>query len=161
MMKLIANMHGNEAVGRELMLALSAYLLENFNTDQRVRDIVSKTDIHIMPSLNPDGRLLLLKHQDIMVLTKGLKTVLWESVVVTTLVQEDTMATTLTLTELSPPGTMSASARMSCWKGANQRWPQWLTGFLVSHLFCLQTFMTGRWSSTTLMMTVIFPLDRR
>ena len=95
MMKLIANMHGNEAVGRELMLALSAYLLENFNTDQRVRDIVSKTDIHIMPSLNPDGRLLLLKHQDIMVLTKGLKTVLWESVVVTTLVQEDTMAISL------------------------------------------------------------------
>ena len=57
MMKLIANMHGNEAVGRELMLALSAYLLENFQTDQRVRDIVSQTDIHIMPSLNPDGKL--------------------------------------------------------------------------------------------------------
>ena len=57
MMKLIANMHGNEAVGREMMLALSAYLLENFDTDQRVRDIVSRTDIHIMPSLNPDGKL--------------------------------------------------------------------------------------------------------
>ena len=56
-MKLIANMHGNEAVGREMMLALIAYLLENFDTDQRVRDIVSRTDIHIMPSLNPDGRL--------------------------------------------------------------------------------------------------------
>ena len=55
MMKLIANMHGNEAVGRELMLALAAYLLENFQTDQRVREIVSQTDIHIMPSLNPDG----------------------------------------------------------------------------------------------------------
>merc|ERR1712241_417836 len=55
MMKLIANMHGNEAVGRELMLALSAYLLENFETDERVRNIVSQTDIHIMPSLNPDG----------------------------------------------------------------------------------------------------------
>ena len=58
MMKLIANMHGNEAVGRELLLALSAYLLENFDTDQRVRNIVSNTDIHIMPSLNPDGRPL-------------------------------------------------------------------------------------------------------
>ena len=55
MMKLIANMHGNEAVGREMMVALSRYLLENFNTDERVRDIVSNTDIHIMPSLNPDG----------------------------------------------------------------------------------------------------------
>ena len=57
MMKLIANMHGNEAVGREMMLALSAFLLENFNTSQRVREIVSQTDIHIMPSLNPDGRI--------------------------------------------------------------------------------------------------------
>ena len=57
MMKLIGNMHGNEAVGREMLLALTAYLLENFSTDQRVRDIVSRTDIHIMPSLNPDGRL--------------------------------------------------------------------------------------------------------
>ena len=56
MVKLIANMHGNEAVGREMMIALSAYLLENFETDQRVRDIVSRTDIHIMPSLNPDGK---------------------------------------------------------------------------------------------------------
>ena len=56
MVKLIANMHGNEAVGREMMIALAAYLLENFETDQRVRDIVSRTDIHIMPSLNPDGR---------------------------------------------------------------------------------------------------------
>ena len=58
MIKLIANMHGNEVVGRELMLALSAYLLENFDKDQRVRDIVTNTDIHIMPSLNPDGRLV-------------------------------------------------------------------------------------------------------
>ena len=58
MVKLIANMHGNEVVGRQLMLALAAFLLENFQTDQRVRDIVSQTDIHIMPSLNPDGRLL-------------------------------------------------------------------------------------------------------
>ena len=55
MMKLIGNMHGNEAVGREMLLALSAYLLENFNTSQRVREIITNTDIHIMPSLNPDG----------------------------------------------------------------------------------------------------------
>merc|ERR1719228_1669541 len=55
MVKLIANMHGNEAVGRELMLALARYLLQNYERDPRVRKIVSETDIHIMPSLNPDG----------------------------------------------------------------------------------------------------------
>lgn len=55
MMKLVANMHGNEAVGRELMLALSRYLLENYETDDRVANIIDNTDIHILPSLNPDG----------------------------------------------------------------------------------------------------------
>jgi len=55
MVKLIANMHGNEAVGRELMLALAKYLLQNFKNDTRVRKILTDTDIHIMPSLNPDG----------------------------------------------------------------------------------------------------------
>ena len=55
MVKLVANMHGNEAVGRELMLALSRYLLENYETDDRVANIIDNTDIHILPSLNPDG----------------------------------------------------------------------------------------------------------
>lgn len=55
MVKLIANMHGNEAVGRELMLALSRYLLQNYERDPRVAKIVNETDIHIVPSLNPDG----------------------------------------------------------------------------------------------------------
>jgi len=55
MVKLLANMHGNEAVGRELMLALSRYLLQNYERDPRVAKIVNETDIHIVPSLNPDG----------------------------------------------------------------------------------------------------------
>ena len=55
MIKLIANMHGNEAVGREVLLALARYLLENYEQDPRVRAIVDTTDIHILPSLNPDG----------------------------------------------------------------------------------------------------------
>ena len=55
MIKLIANMHGNEAVGREVLLALARYLLENYEQDSRVRAIVDTTDIHILTSLNPDG----------------------------------------------------------------------------------------------------------
>ena len=55
MFKFVANMHGNEVVGRELMLALSRYLLQNYHTDDRIASIIDNTDIHIMPSLNPDG----------------------------------------------------------------------------------------------------------
>jgi len=55
MIKLLANMHGNEAVGRELMLALARYLLQNYERDPRVARIVRETDIHIVPTLNPDG----------------------------------------------------------------------------------------------------------
>jgi len=55
MVKLVANMHGNEAVGRELMMALARYLLQNYQRDLRVKEILMKTDIHIVPSLNPDG----------------------------------------------------------------------------------------------------------
>jgi carboxypeptidase D len=34
---------------------LAQFLLQNFNRNQRVTDLVNKTDIWLMPSLNPDG----------------------------------------------------------------------------------------------------------
>ena len=73
MVKLVANMHGyhfytyrfeqynkyeylgNEAVGRELLMALARHLLTNYKTDPRVATILNTTDIHILPTLNPDG----------------------------------------------------------------------------------------------------------
>ena len=53
--KYVANMHGNEAVGRELMLHFILHLVQNYETDYYVRWLLDNTRIHIMPSMNPDG----------------------------------------------------------------------------------------------------------
>ncbi|MBL6988315.1 MAG: succinylglutamate desuccinylase/aspartoacylase family protein [Bacteriovoracaceae bacterium] len=54
--KYIANMHGNEIVGRELMVKLIEDLAISYtNADQRIRQLVDNTEIYIMPTMNPDG----------------------------------------------------------------------------------------------------------
>lgn len=55
MFKYVANMHGDETVGRQLMIYLAQYLLLNYGKDDRVTKLVNSTDIYLMPSLNPDG----------------------------------------------------------------------------------------------------------
>jgi len=55
MVKFVANMHGDEVVGRELMIALIRYLADNYGVDSRVTRLLDRVDIHIMPTMNPDG----------------------------------------------------------------------------------------------------------
>nr|KAG5687054.1 hypothetical protein BaRGS_002427 [Batillaria attramentaria] len=58
MFKYVGNMHGNEAVGREILIFLMQYILENYHRDDRVTQIVDSTNIFIMPTMNPDGHQL-------------------------------------------------------------------------------------------------------
>jgi hypothetical protein len=54
--KYIANMHGNEVLGRVLMLKLIDHLCSGYmSNDKNIRSLIEKTRIHIMPSMNPDG----------------------------------------------------------------------------------------------------------
>jgi len=55
MFKWVANMHGNEVVGREIVINMAQYLLVNYGSDDRVTRLLNTTDIWLMPSLNPDG----------------------------------------------------------------------------------------------------------
>ncbi len=51
----IAAMHGDEVVGKELLVGLTNYLVDGYGTDMRVTDLVDDYEIWLMPSMNPDG----------------------------------------------------------------------------------------------------------
>ena len=54
MVKLVANMHGNEVVGREMLLKLASLLLTR-SQEPHLERILDSIDLHILVSLNPDG----------------------------------------------------------------------------------------------------------
>lgn len=55
MFKYVANMHGDESIGRQLTIYLAVYLIYNYGKNERVTKLVDSTDIYLMPSMNPDG----------------------------------------------------------------------------------------------------------
>ena len=55
MFKYVGNMHGNEGVGHEILINLAGHLLYNYGKDDRITQLINTTEIHIMPTLNPDG----------------------------------------------------------------------------------------------------------
>ncbi|KAM7000214.1 putative carboxypeptidase X1 isoform 2-T2 [Tautogolabrus adspersus] len=52
----VAGMHGNEVLGREILLNLMEYMCQEYKRgDQRIVRLIKDTRIHLLPSMNPDG----------------------------------------------------------------------------------------------------------
>lgn len=53
--KFVGNVHGDEPVGREVLLLLANWLCDNYKKDPLATLIIDKVHLHILPSMNPDG----------------------------------------------------------------------------------------------------------
>jgi hypothetical protein len=50
------NVHGNEVQAAETVLYTAWYLLENRDSNARVRELLERVSFYLLPSVNPDGR---------------------------------------------------------------------------------------------------------
>ncbi|KAG1335477.1 carboxypeptidase SOL1 [Cocos nucifera] len=53
--KFIGNVHGDEPVGRELLIFLANWLCDNYGKDPLATLIVNNVHLHVLPTMNPDG----------------------------------------------------------------------------------------------------------
>lgn len=55
-LKYVANMHGDETVGHEMLIRFAHDLLEKYqNGDKKAHNLLDYNRVHIMPTMNPDG----------------------------------------------------------------------------------------------------------
>ena len=55
MVKYVGNMHGNELVGREILLALAEHLVLNYGVDERVTRLLNSTEVPSLLILFPES----------------------------------------------------------------------------------------------------------
>ncbi|KAI4366834.1 hypothetical protein MLD38_022651 [Melastoma candidum] len=53
--KFVGNVHGDEPVGRELLIILANWICDNYVRDPLAKFIVENVHLHILPTMNPDG----------------------------------------------------------------------------------------------------------
>ena len=55
LVRLVSNIAGDEATGRELLLHFALHLLQQYGRDPVITRLVDTTHIAILPAVNPDG----------------------------------------------------------------------------------------------------------